>query len=119
MFPLKSRALGAILATTLAATAMTGSAIAASGDAFSVSMKDGVVTPQRIEVPANTTVKLVVTNEGTATAEFESKRLHIEKVLAPGGSATLTLRNLAPGSYEFVDEFTEDRETAHGVIIAK
>ena len=86
---------------------------------FKISMNNGVVTPARLEVPKDVNVKLVVTNKGSATAEFESKMLHIEKIVAAGATVTLTLRGLKAGSYEFVDEFTEDKKTAHGFIIAK
>ena len=86
---------------------------------FKISMKNGVVAPTRVEVPKGVNVKLVVTNEGSATAEFESKLLHIEKVVAAGATITVTLRGLKAGSYEFVDEFTEDKKTAHGFIVAK
>jgi len=86
---------------------------------FAISLKNGVVSPARLEVPANTVVSVTVRNVGKSTAEFESRRLHIEKILLPGAKAMLTLRGLAPGKYEFVDEFTEDRATAHGFIVAK
>jgi len=93
--------------------------LAQSVPTFKISMKNGVVTPARVEVPKGVDVKLIVSNDGSATAEFESKPLHIEKVVAAGTSITLTLRGLKAGSYEFVDEFTEDQKTAHGFIVAK
>ncbi len=98
---------------------VSGAALAQDMPSFDVSMKNGVVTPRQLQVPAHKPFRLVVTNAGSATAEFESKALHIEKVVAAGMNVVLTLRGLPAGSYEFVDEFTEDQDTAHGVIIAK
>ena len=86
---------------------------------FIITMKDGVVTPNQIDAKADSTIVIKVTNTGKSTAEFESKLLHIEKVLMSGASATFTFKNLAPGDYEFVDEFTEDQKTAHGFISVK
>lgn len=82
-------------------------------------LKDGIVTPNKIDVKEDTAIVITVKNEGKAAAEFESKALHIEKVLMSGASATFTLKNISIGNYEFVDEFTENQKTAHGVISVK
>ncbi len=107
---------------TLAAAStlmLASTAIAQEPPHFSVSLNNGVVSPALIEIPANTLVTLTISNDGNATAEFESKPLHIERVLAAGMTITIRLRNLAPGAYEFADEYTEDMLTAHGQIVAK
>ena len=99
---------------------MLSTAIADTNDKeIMITLKDGVVSPNQIEAKADSTIVITVTNEGKGTAEFESKPLHIEKVLMSGASATFTFKNLAPGEYEFVDEFTEDQKTAHGFIRVK
>lgn len=92
-------------------------AAAAEPTTATLEMKDGVLTPNRIEIPANTTVKLIIRNTGTTAAEFESRRLHKEKVLAPGTESSIVLRGLAAGEYPFFDEFHED--TGQGVIVAR
>lgn len=84
-----------------------------------VTLNDGVVTPQHIEVDAGKPFKLAVRNIGTAAAEFESRRLYKEKVLAPGAEALLEFRKLSPGAYPFYDEFHMDRDTANGTITAR
>ncbi len=86
---------------------------------FKIMLKDGVVSPNKVEVPKDARVKLIVSNEGSAPAEFESKALHIEKIMAPGMTVTVNLRGLKPGSYGFVDEYRENQKTAHGVIVVK
>ncbi len=101
-----------------AALMLASTATAQEPPRFAVSLNNGVVSPSLITVPANTLIVLTISNDGNSTAEFESKALHIERVLAAGMSVAIRLRNLAPGEYEFVDEFTEDLATAHGTIIA-
>ncbi len=91
----------------------------AAGEGPTLTFTDGVIAPQRIEVAAGTNVTLTVHNAGSSTAEFESKRLHKETVLAPGATIKVELRGLAAGEYPFVDEFHETLPTAQGVIVAK
>jgi hypothetical protein len=86
---------------------------------FRIEIKNGVISPKQTEVPANKDFKLEVANTGTAPAEFESKQLRQEKVLAPGKTVTITIRAIDPGEYQFVDEFHENEEAGQGVIVAK
>jgi hypothetical protein len=84
---------------------------------FRIEFNDGKVTPQRLEVPAKRRFKLELHNVGKSPAEFESKELRKEKVLAPGASSPLVIRTLDPGEYEFFDDFHLDAPPA--VLIAK
>lgn len=84
---------------------------------FRIELKDGVVTPSRLEVPANTRFVLELHNLGQTPAEFESRDLRKEKVLAPGTSSTLVIRTLDPGEYDFFDDFHPDAPRA--VLVAK
>jgi len=84
---------------------------------FRIEFKDGVVTPRRLEVPAKRRFKLELHNLGQTPAEFESRELRKEKVLAPGVSSTLVIRTLDPGEYEFFDDFHLDAPPA--VLVAK
>jgi heme/copper-type cytochrome/quinol oxidase subunit 2 len=72
---------------------------------FRVEFKDGLVTPKRLEVPANRRIVLELVNLGDTPAEFESLELRKEKVLAPGATSALILRTLDPGEYQFFDDF--------------
>ncbi|ABD89167.1 conserved hypothetical protein [Rhodopseudomonas palustris BisB18] len=107
----------------LLAAAMLLPLIGASGaraddePSFRIEFRDGKVTPSRIEVPANTRFKLELHNLGQEPAEFESKELRKEKVLAPGASSTLVIRTLDPGEYDFFDDFHLDAPPA--VLVAK
>ncbi|KAB2847574.1 MAG: cupredoxin domain-containing protein [Hyphomicrobiaceae bacterium] len=72
---------------------------------YRIEMKDGVIMPQRLEVPAGKRFLIEVTNSGSSPAEFESRDLKKEVVLAPGDKSTLVIRKLDPGEYIFFDDF--------------
>lgn len=101
------------------ALALASSAFADEMQVIDVEIKDGTITPQRIEVSSKAPVKLMIQNTGQTAAEFESLRLRKEKVLAPGAKSFVVFRKLSPGEYEFYDEFHMDQDTAHGVIVVE
>ena len=109
----------AISRAALTFTAIIFAGAAFAGEPVAITLKDGVISPQKIEVIAGKPTVLVVTNTGKSAAEFESKRLRIERIVAPGKSIEIKLRALPKGSYPFVEEFHETLETARGEIIAK
>lgn len=84
---------------------------------FRITFKDGVISPSRLEVPAKTRLRLELINEGQKPAEFESKALRKEKVLAPGTSSVMVIRTLDAGEYTFFDDFSPD--TPPAVLVAK
>ena len=84
---------------------------------FKIDIKDGVITPLAMEVPANTRIRLEITNSGTSPAEFESVQLKKEKVIAGGNTTVMVIRNLDPGTYDFFDDFHID--LPHAKITAK
>ncbi|TKA96698.1 cupredoxin domain-containing protein [Cereibacter changlensis] len=86
---------------------------------FRIEMKDGVVTPRRLEVPAGVAFKIEIVNSGATPAEFESLRMRKEKVLSPGAESFVTVRRLSPGDYPFFEEFHLEMDSAHGLIVAK
>jgi hypothetical protein len=83
---------------------------------FRIVMNDGTITPTRLEVPANRPFKLEIANTGRTPAEFESNALHKEKVLAAGATSSLVFRRVAPGEYDFFDDFHPE---AKAVLVAK
>lgn len=106
---------GAVLALALL-TGTAGLALA-EDPTFKIDIRDGVITPLELEVPANTRIRLEITNSGTSPAEFESVQLKKEKVIAGGNTTVMVIRNLDPGSYDFFDDFHID--LPHAKIIAK
>lgn len=117
----RTRRLG--LAAAIAGTALTfalsGVSASASDAPITITLTDGVIAPQKVEVPAGKATVLKVVNAGKSAAEFESKRLRIEQIIAPGKTVEIKLRALPKGSYPFVEEFHENLETGRGEIIAK
>ena len=97
----------------------TGVMQAADTPLFKLELKDGVVSPQRIEVPVGKPIKLEVRNTGKTAAEFECKPLKKEKVLAPGATMVVEVSSLSAGEYVFVDEYRENLPTGRGLIVAK
>ena len=77
-----------------------------------VEMRDGVILPAVIEVPA----KLEISNTGTSPAEFESVELKREKALAAGSTSAIVFRTLDPGSYAVFDDFHPE---AKATLVAK
>lgn len=71
----------------------------------------------KIEAPAGQPVLLVVVNASNERIEFESFKLHREKVIEPGASVSLRLPALRPGNYDFFDDFHAD--VPEGVIVAR
>lgn len=107
-----------IVGVMIVAAAGAGQSASAAEDlVFRIEFRDGVVTPRELVVPAGTRIKLELHNLGDTPAEFESLELRKEKVLAPKSSSSLVIRTLAPGRYDFFDDFHPGSPPA--VLIAK
>ncbi len=90
---------------------------AADEPVFQIEMKDGVITPSRMEVPAKTRFKIIVKNTGKMPAEFESTELRKELVVPAGSEAPMIIRTLDAGEYKFFDDFQPSAPPA--LLIAK
>jgi len=98
-----------ILSLTLLAAIANPSARAAD-DSSQLRFHGGAVEPTSLMLPANTPVKLRVTNSADAAIEFESFELHRERVVQPGQTITVYLPALPRGTYPFFDDFS------HGAV---
>lgn len=94
---------------------LPGAALAAPE--FQLVIRDHLFEPDEVVVPANTRVKLVVSNEDSTPEEFESYELNREKVILGGRKAVIFIGPLAPGEYPFFGEFNP--QTAQGRVIAE
>jgi heme/copper-type cytochrome/quinol oxidase subunit 2 len=101
----------------LLAAALLPAPARADEPAQQLSIKNHAFVPQELTVPANTKVKLIISNQDDTTAEFESTDLNREKVVPAHGSITVWLDPLEPGTYPYFDDF--HRDTTTGTIIAK
>lgn len=81
---------------------------AQQGASISISVKDHRFQPSQISAPANRPLSIKVKNLDSAPMEFESVSLRVEKVIAGGGEGAVNVRALAPGRYEFFDDFHQE-----------
>jgi len=82
-----------------------GGASAQQAAAVSIAVKGGRFVPSEIRAPANRPLTISVKNLDSAAIEFESVSLRVEKIVAPGAQGAVRVRPLAPGRYEFFDDF--------------
>jgi Cupredoxin-like domain len=105
------------LAALLLAAIVALPALARAGDAnFTLVIRDRKFDRTELDVPAKVKFTLTVTNLDAVPSEFESTDLDREKVVVGGGTITIYLGPLAPGHYEFFDDFNS---AARGFIVAK
>lgn len=99
-------AIGIFVAMILAASAP----VAWAEDAATVhlSLKDHRFQPAEARAPAGKPITIIISNLDPTPAEFESKTLRVEKVVAGGGKITIQIRPLAAGRYRFFDDYHED-----------
>ena len=81
-----------------------------------ISVKDHRFQPNQISAPANRPISIKVKNLDAAPMEFESVSLRVEKVIAPGSEGVVNVRALAPGRYEFFDDFHQE---TRGVLMVE
>ena len=100
-----------------AAALLASGALAQDAATYKLTARNGVFEPTTIEVPAGKRFRIEIVNEGGSAIEFESRDLKQEKVIPPGGKATVTINALKAGEYRFFDEFHE--KTGQGKIVVK
>lgn len=84
---------------------------------FEIAIRQHLFEPSVIVVPANTKIKLWVSNEDKTPEEFESYELNREKVVLGGQRALIFIGPLPAGEYPFFGEFNP--KSAQGKIIAE
>jgi len=113
--PLELALKACLLALLVAAAPLAASA--AEMPEYALTIQNHRFEPVTLKVPANTKVKLRVTNKDSTPSEFESNDLNREKVVLPGSTITVFIGPLKPGQYKFLDDFHQD--AGHGVLIAE
>ncbi len=106
--------------TLLAAIALVSVAAAANAQnatEVQLSYKDKKFDPAETTASADTPIVIKLKNLDAKAMEFESKTLHIEKVVAGSSDATINVRAQKPGRYEFFDEYNE--KVARGALVVK
>lgn len=77
---------------------------------LSISIKDHKFVPAELHAPAGKPISIHVKNLDSIVAEFESSDLHIEKIVPAGNEASVYVRPLQPGRYNFYDDFHHDTQ---------
>ena len=78
--------------------------------ALSITLKDHKFDPAELHAPPGQPIVIHVKNLNTIVAEFESSDLHFEKIVTVGKEATVYVRPLQPGRYNFFDDFHHDTQ---------
>jgi hypothetical protein len=89
---------------------------AQQGAGIVITMKEHRFQPAEIHAPANRPFAITVKNLDAAAIEFESVSLRVEKVIASGSAGVVNVRALAPGRYEFFDDFHPE---ARGILVVE
>jgi hypothetical protein len=88
----------------LAAAAVSQPALA-EAPTFTLEIRGHLFYPSELVIPADTKVKLIVSNLDRTPEEFESYELNREKVIMGGAKAVIFIGPLPPGTYPFFGEF--------------
>jgi len=93
--------------TVLASLFVLHASVASADELVTVSIaiKDHQFEPAEVHAPPGQPIMVRVKNLNSIAAEFESETLHVEKVIPPGGEATMRVRPLEVGRYGFFDDF--------------
>lgn len=101
-----------IVSRRAAVAALAGAALMAGGSrahaqeaVVHITVKNHRFEPAEPRTPANRPITIRVRNEDAAPMEFESVRLRVEKVVPANSEGVVNVRALAPGRYEFFDDF--------------
>ena len=89
----------------------------ASAEDYALTIENHKFTPDTLEIPANTKVRVVIRNKDTTPEEFDSDDLHREKLIPGGSEAVVFIGPLNPGTYAFMGEFHS--ATAKGKVVVK
>lgn len=107
------------LALLLLTGALFGASVSARAQEaanVSISIKNHRFQPAEVQAPANVPIVLRVKNLDPTPMEFESVSLRVEKVVTGNGEGIIRLRPLAPGRYNFFDDFNQQ---ANGVLVVR
>ena len=96
----------------LCTTALLGCAAATAfaADPLQIDIKAQAFVPQELQVPAGVKVQLIIRNNDSLPAEFESYDLSREIVVPAHGQVKVYIGPLDPGRYRFFNDFHQESE---------
>jgi glucose/arabinose dehydrogenase/uncharacterized cupredoxin-like copper-binding protein len=84
-----------------------------------IGLYDMYFEPERIIIPANTDVRIVLENRGAAPHNFEVKQFDIDVDVAPGETTEVVV-NLPEGSHKFICNVPGHKQVGmNGVLVAR
>jgi hypothetical protein len=97
--------------------AVTVAAEAKDLKTYELTLKGQAFTPVELKVPAGEAFIIKLKNENSAPAEFESKDMKFEKIVAGHASIVVRVKALPGGTFEFYDEYHED--ATRGTVVSE
>jgi plastocyanin len=94
----------------------SGAAMAQQATTIRLTLKDHKFQPSEVRAPAGKPITITIKNMDGTPAEFESKTLRVEKVIAGGGEVSIQVRALGAGRYRFFDDYHEDSTEGYLVV---
>jgi plastocyanin len=107
-----SKGAGLLLVGGLAVTGCASSSGASSGSGTAVEAKEFQFIPSSLTAPANGSITVTVTNNGTKQHNFSIKELNVNQDVDVGKSATVTINTKNNASLTF---FCEYHGTSNGM----
>jgi uncharacterized cupredoxin-like copper-binding protein len=89
----------------------------AATDEITLTISNHTFEPKELKLPAGKKMKILVVNQDSTPAEFESKPLNREKVIPGKSTGVINVGPLKPGRYGFVEEYHETEPGAQGTIV--
>jgi Cupredoxin-like domain len=97
--------LGLPASLALALVLVTHRASAQDTVTLSLTLQNHQFVPAEVHAPPGKQIAIRVKNLNDIVSEFESSDLHFEKIVPVGSEATVYVRPLQPGRYNFYDDF--------------
>ena|SRR5690242_3112823 len=101
----------------LALSALASRPSVAGASEYSLVLKDHAYSPSELKIPADTKVRILITNRDATPEEFESTELNRESIVLPGQTVEVFVGPLKAGHYSFFGDFHQD--TAQGRLIVE
>jgi len=92
-------------------------AAATAAPTINIRIHNHLFYPSKINIPADTKIKLLIDNQDPTAEEFESYELNREKVIPGHSKGVIFIGPLPVGEYPFFGEFFP--KTAQGRVIVK
>lgn len=84
---------------------------------YLLEIRNHLFFPEKIYLPANKKIRLVIINHDATAEEFESRSLNREKIIPANSRSIIFIGPLNKGTYDFFGEFNPN--TAVGEIIVE